>query len=308
MGNSNKTVLIMMSTFNGAKYLREQIESILNQKTEHEITLRIRDDGSIDHTNDIINEYTKRYPEHVELIEGENVGYNESFFRLIHEAKGFDYYSISDQDDVWIEDKIQKACDAIDEVKEDIPVLYASTSYLVHNDLIPYGTTRKKEREMTMYNTIIQNICPGHTQVMNNRMIELLKGAIDTKRIYVYDSWIQNVANLYGKIVFDNEPHTYYRQYEGNQLGSGVGKMGQLIESLKRNKTGDGRKYRRQIEYFTEYNSKQLCKKGYLQEMNNFISAKSLIERIQYCLSGKLYRQSNIETLVFKLAVISGRY
>ena len=269
-----------MSTYNGEKYLREQIDSILNQKTDYEVHLCIRDDGSKDRTCDIVEEYIEKYTEEVKLIRGENKGYNASFFSLMQGAEGYDYYSISDQDDVWLPDKLQIACDAIDKVEEDIPVLYASTSRLVHDDLVPYGTTRKKEREMTMYNTIIQNICPGHTQVMNNRLLEMLKGDIDTSRIYVYDSWIQNVANLYGRIVFDNEPHTYYRQYEGNQLGSGVGKLGQLIASVKRDETNDGLKYRRQIEYFVERNEEELKKQGGFSELQRFVSSKKTAPKI----------------------------
>ena len=298
----------MMSTYNGEKHLRDQIDSILNQKTRHKVHLRIRDDGSKDRTCVIVEEYIRKNPDQVELIRGDNIGYNASFFTLIQAACGFDYYSISDQDDVWLKDKLQIACDAIDEVKEDIPVLYASSSYLVHDDLVPYGTTRKKEREMTMYNTIIQNICPGHTQVMNNRLLELLKVDIDTSRIYVYDSWIQNIANLYGMIVFDNEPHTYYRQYEGNQLGSGAGKFGQLIASVKRDKTNDGLKYRKQIEYFYELYGSELDKENVGEEIERFIGTKSIEKKIRYMFTGKLYRQKILETILFYVAIVLGKY
>lgn len=309
MSNSvNNKILVMMSTYNGEKHLREQIDSILKQKTTHEIHIRIRDDGSKDGTCEIIEEYIGKYPGNIELIRGDNLGYNGSFFTLIQGAEGFDYYSISDQDDVWLEDKLQIACDAIDSITEDIPILYASASYLVHDDLVPYGTTRKKEREMSIYNTIIQNICPGHTQVMNNRLKELLKCNIDISRIYVYDSWIQNVANLYGRILFDNEPHTYYRQYEGNQLGSGVGIAGQLLASLKRDKNGDGHKYRRQIEYFVEKNKEELQGRGCFTPLNSFIEAKSVTQRLFNMLRSPLYRQKKIETAVFRLAVIIGKY
>lgn len=306
---SDRKILVMMSTYNGEKYFREQIDSILNQKVNHTIHLRIRDDGSKDSTCEIIEEYIASHPNQIELIKGENIGYNASFFNLIQNAEGYDYYSIYDQDDVWLEDKLQTACDAIDRESYEIPVLYASTSYLVHDDLIPYGMTRKKEREMCMYNTIIQNICPGHTQVMNNRLIELLKmGDIDTSCMYVYDSWIQNVANLYGKIVFDNTPHTYYRQYEGNQFGSGAGKIGQLMASLSRNKTDAGHKYRRQIEYFVNKNEDALRRRNVYWELSRFIEAKSNLSRIRYIMSTKLYRQKRIESVAFCVAVAIGKY
>lgn len=306
----SKRILVMMSTYNGEKHLKAQIDSILKQKTNHSVHLRIRDDGSEDRTCEIIEEYVRRYPDKVELIRGENIGYNASFFCLFLTARGFDYYSISDQDDVWLEDKLQIACDAIDDEKEDIPILYASTSYLVHDNLVPYGTTRKKEREMSMYNTIIQNICPGHTQVMNNRLIEKInEREIDTSRIYVYDSWIQNMANLYGKILFDNEPHTYYRQYEGNQLGSGAGKIGQLIASHKRTNTNDGLKYRKQIQWFFDNNIESLRQDERLfSELKDFLSRRFLIQRVIYTVKSKLYRQSKFETVAWKIAVITGKF
>ena len=299
----------MMSTYNGEKHLSEQIESILNQNTTYEIHIRIRDDGSKDSTVEIAEKYARSYPDQIEIIRGENLGYNGSFFYLIRSAEGFDYYSISDQDDVWLEDKLQVACDRIDEVEEDVPVLYSSTSYLVHDDLIPYGTTRKKIRDLSLYNTIIQNICPGHAQVMNNKLIELLKDEIDTSRIYVYDSWIQNVANLFGRIIFDNEPHTYYRQYEGNQLGSGVGIVGQLLSSTKRTKNNDGNKYREQIQYFYErYKDSFTDKNAFWEEVYNFLSKKSFGSRVSNIFKTKFHRQSKLETFAWKIAVILGKY
>lgn len=300
----------MMSSYNGEKHIAEQIDSILNQKTEHEVHLRIRDDGSVDGTCGILEKYVSEFPSQVELIKCENKGYNASFFDLMLNAEGFDYYSISDQDDVWLPDKLQIACEMIDSITEDIPVLYASTSYLVHDDLIPYGTTRKKEREMTMYNTIIQNICPGHTQVMNDQLLKQLRrgGGIDTSRIYVYDSWIQNIANLYGIILFDNEPHTYYRQYEGNQLGAGAGKIGRLMVSRKRTDTGDGHKYRRQIEYFLSANAEEMKVKGCFAEIDRFVKAHTVFERCRYVLRSRLYRQNKLESIAFKLAVLVDRF
>lgn len=308
MTNDRKRILVMMSTYNGEKHIREQIDSILGQKTSNKVFLHIRDDGSQDRTCDIIEEYVKKYPEQIVLTRGKNIGYNASFFYLIQNAEGFDYYSISDQDDVWKKNKLHTACKWIDSVNEKIPILYASTSYLVHNDLIPYGTTRKKKREFSLYNTIIQNICPGHSQVFNNELLTLLKQKIDVCKIYVYDSWITNIANLYGIILFDNNPHTYYRQFEGNQLGSGNGKIGQLFSSMKRSYRGDGNKYRTQFEYFVFKNKDKLIELGFYNELVRLINSKSLFKRLTYAVSSKLYRQSVLETVAFRFSYFLGLF
>lgn len=305
---NRQSILVMMSTYNGEKYLEQQIESIMNQLVDADIMLRIRDDGSKDGTCEIIERLIEKYPEKIELIKGINKGYNASFFDSINKAEGYDFYSISDQDDVWLNDKLQIAIDKLR--KEDMtkPLLYASTSFLVEDNLIPYGTTRKKEREFSIYNTVIQNICPGHTQVMNNALLKLVQGNIDTSRLYVYDSWICNVAMLYGKILFDNESHTYYRQHRANQLGYGKGKIGQIITSMKHADKGDGCKYRRQIAYFSEKNKIKLVENGYYEEIYKFLSANNLIYKLGFTINSKLYRQKKMETLAFRIAVLFGKY
>lgn len=303
-----KKILVLMSSYNGEKYIKKQIESIMEQRNISDLVLRIRDDGSKDETCNIIRDLQKIYPGKIELIEGKNVGYNASFFELINGAEGYDYYSISDQDDVWLPAKLSVAIKALEENDVNTPLLYASTSYLVYDDLKPYGQTRNKSRKFTIYNTIIQNICPGHTQVFNNALLSLIQGDLDTSRVYVYDSWITNVAMLYGKIVFNKSSYTLYRQHKGNQLGSGTGKIGQLLASAKRTGTGDGLKYRHQIEYFAEKYKNKLSEEGYYKEIAKFISSKSLLSKIKYALTGKMYRQKRIETVAFYAAVILGKY
>lgn len=303
-----QSILILLSTYNGEKYIEQQIESIMKQNVDAKILLRIRDDGSKDNTCKIIDKIIKKYPNEIELIMGENKGYNASFFELINSAHGYDYYSISDQDDVWMKDKLQIALNFLNEEKSCLPLLYASTSFLTEDDLIPYATTRKRKREFSIYNTIIQNICPGHTQVFNNELLKLIQGSIDTKRIYVYDSWICNIAQLYGKIVFDNESHTYYRQHRSNQLGYGKGLLGQIIMSTKHAIKGDGWKYREQIAYFSEKNKNKLVKMGFYDEIYKFLSANTLIRRLIFFISNKFYRQKGMETLAFRIAVLIGKY
>ena len=306
--NDKPSILVMMSTYNGEKYIREQIDSIMHQKVEADITLRIRDDGSQDDTCLEIEKLMTAYPGKIELIKGENKGYNASFFELINMASGYEFYSISDQDDVWLEDKLQVAIDKLSNANLSMPLLYASTSFLVEDNLLPYGTTRKREREFSIYNTIIQNICPGHTQVLNEALLKLIQGNVDAKRIYVYDSWICNIAMLYGKIVFDNDSHTYYRQHRANQLGYGKGWRGQLLTSMKHADSGDGTKYRNQVAYFLEKNQNELMKQGYYKEIYRFVNSNNIIKKVRYVLTGKLFRQKKMETIAFYIAVILGKF
>ena len=187
-------------------------------------------------------------------------------------------------------------------------LLFASTSYLVKDDMVPYGETRKKEREFTIYNTVIQNICPGHNQVFNNALLNLLKTATERYRIYVYDMWIANTAMLYGKIIFSNQSLTYYRQHEGNLMGTSKSTYGKLLKSFKRLMSGDGKKTRKQIQYFLEENEQKLREEGCYDEIRIFLESKTFFQRLIYVSRSKLYRQTKLETVSFKFAVLSGKY
>jgi glycosyltransferase, family 2 len=303
-------ILVLMSTYNGEKYLEAQIESILNQKGVNEVNLFIRDDGSSDGSVDIIEQLHKKYPDKIIVEYGENIGYNASYFQLLKLTKEseYDFFSFSDQDDVWLPEKLYCAVKKLREGRQDIPKLYASTSYLVHDDLIPYGTTRKKRRALHFYNCLIQDICPGHTEVFNPYLHRLMQEDFIAERIYVYDSWLMNYARLYGEIYFDNRPHCYYRQHEKNELGYGKGKLGQILLSIKRGLKGDGKKYRTQIQYFYELNKEEIQKQGFEKEVLLFLQSTGILQRLNFVFRTKFYRQSIMETLFFYVAVLLNKF
>ena len=304
----SRRILVLLSAYNGEKYISAQIESILHQKIEHQVDLLIRDDGSNDDTLNILRKYETNYPDRIKVVEGKNIGYIKSFFWLIQEANGYDYYSLSDQDDVWLDNKLDIAVKYLEQEDNKIPLLYASTSYLVHDDLIPFGTTQKKKREITFYNTIIQNFLPGHEQVMNQVLLDELKKPIDDTKIYVHDSWITNVAMVKGKIIFNNDSFVYYRQHQNNEVGFGEGKIGWFKERVKRIRNNDNKKYAMQINYFFEVYADSLNRQEH-EELKNFIeSNKKLLSRFSYICHSQLYRQSARQTMLFRILYLFGGY
>ena len=301
-----------MSTYNGAKYIEDQIKSILDQSISDNLVLRIRDDGSTDETCEIIENYQNRYPSKIELIRGNNIGVNASFFELINNAHGFDYYSLADQDDIWFLEKLEVAITKIiqrEERERNIPLLYSSVSCIVKSDLQPLGVTRRMIKQFTLYNTIIQCICPGHTQVFNNKLLKIIQDdLIITARLYGYDQWIVNKAILYGDIIFENEYYTYYRQHQSNKFGTASTFMGRLLIGYRRIRKGEGVMCRKQIRYFMEKNINELKKQGIYDELYKFIKARTLLQRINYLFQSKLYRQNIFETLAFRIAVLMKLY
>ena len=102
----DKKVAVVLSTYNGEKYVKEQLDSILKQ-TYKNVEIIVRDDGSKDSTVEIIKEYQEKH-KNIKLVVGENLGFIKSFFELLKIAEA-DYYSYADQDDIWVKNKIELA-------------------------------------------------------------------------------------------------------------------------------------------------------------------------------------------------------
>lgn len=305
---NKKKIVVLLSTYNGEKYLKEQIDSILNQKSFHQIDLMVRDDGSNDGTIEILKSYEEKYPERVQVNYKENIGYINSFFELIRGAEGYDYYALSDQDDIWLEDKIETAVEVCESSAYNGPLLYGSSSFLVNDRLEIMGETQKNLKGITWDNLLIQNFFPGHTQVFNDALCKILKAEVDCSKIYVHDFWITYMAFLHGKAIFDNQSHTYYRQHGTNTVGFGKNSVEWIMERLKRIGNSDNKKIAAQINYFydtcAQYMDAELKTK-----VEEFIQSQSNVwKRIVYLFHMKLYRQKNFETILFKILYLLGGY
>ena len=135
-------VAVLMSTYNGEKYLREQIDSILAQEGV-DVTLYIRDDGSSDSTIEIINEYLTK-TNRIKFYIGENIGVGNSFMQLVYDCpEDYDYYAFSDQDDIWLTEKMQVAVDSLKEYSN--PFLYCSNQILVDKNGKIIGLMKRKK-------------------------------------------------------------------------------------------------------------------------------------------------------------------
>lgn len=122
-------IIVMMSTYNGEKYIKEQIESIFSQKGVN-IKLIVRDDGSNDLTRNIVEGFED---ERIELISGENLGWKESFNELVRYAGTCEFYAFSDQDDVWIPEKLKTGIAFIK--GQTIPCLYYCDAMIADENL-----------------------------------------------------------------------------------------------------------------------------------------------------------------------------
>lgn len=215
-------VLVLMSVYNGGKYLAVQLESIASQEGI-DVSLYIRDDGSKDNSETIIREYAEKLS--IFYYRENNIGPAGSFMRLIELAEDkYDYYAFSDQDDFWEKDKLYTAVRQLkDEHKR--PALYYSNTKRVGQNLEEIAEPYKKVYHTEDFpDVLILTEAPGCTMVFNKSLLILLKRYIPNS-VYMHDHWtLQVCAAVGGTVVYDAEPHILYRQHVNNVM-AGLEKM-----------------------------------------------------------------------------------
>lgn len=216
----NKKVAVLMSTYNGERYLEEQIQSIINQSYKNWI-LYIRDDGSKDSTVNIIEKYTDHYDNIVFFNKNrvKNVGVVKSFMELLANVKA-DYYMFSDQDDVWLENKIKNSVDKLSK-NEPGPVCVFTDVEIVNQDLAPVRRMNGSKVCTDFISLLFTNYVTGCAMLFNDELKSLIKfNQINYQNIFMHDWWIGLLASAFGKLVYLDEATMLYRQHSDNVVGS----------------------------------------------------------------------------------------
>lgn len=212
-------VVVLMSTFNGDKYVVEQLESILNQLPTSG-RIMVRDDGS---TDDTIAAVKSVQDDRVKLIQGINIGFGPSFLTLLLAAPSdADMVMFSDQDDVWLPCKIKRAWAHINKYC-DRPALYGSAQMLVDERLKCLQSTQNWPRGPSFVNALTENIITGCTAALNKPALTLLQRAGVPSRVYFHDWWLYLVVSAFGVVIYDHYPTLLYRQHGRNVIGRGSG-------------------------------------------------------------------------------------
>lgn len=215
-----ETVAVLMSTYNGQEFLSEQIDSILGQvgvKTE----IYIRDDGSKDKTTEIIREYMKKYS-NIHAYFGKNMGVFKSFEWLVRKSPiDYKYYAFSDQDDIWLENKLSVAIKKIKEKETEKPILYFCNQTCVNSEgTFLYKKLPDEFIQSNIITTILDNQYSGCTMVFNKALLELDKetyNEIPQRIRTLYDSWLITIAQIAGTLIYDPEPYINYRRHGNNE-------------------------------------------------------------------------------------------
>lgn len=209
----SRKVAILLSAYNGEKYIEAQLDSLLKQKG-CEVEIFIRDDGSTDRTLEIVQKYENEL-QNVHVNSGKNIGYRDSFFELLFTAKDFDYYAFCDQDDVWMEDKLSAALEFLENSPNS--ALYASKKIYVDEQLNPLQIKDKSLPLNLDFGFFRGGVC-GCTMVWNSSFQSLICRHRPKQNFKSHDDYIRCLAIATGVETFlDEIPHILYRRHSANQ-------------------------------------------------------------------------------------------
>lgn len=217
-----KQLCVLLSTYNGEKYISDQLDSIFSQEVPNcKIKVLIRDDASTDDTVKICREYAEKNEYDIDVIEGENVRTAKSFLKLVAMCPEADYYAFCDQDDIWIPGKINAA---VHELDSELPSLWISNYHVVDEKLNVIVNGALKVPESNPLKILFYNNVPGCVMMFNLKLLNEIREL----RIYdfrMHDILVLDIAQITGRVVFEEKAYVLYRQHGNNVLGFGNKKI-----------------------------------------------------------------------------------
>ncbi len=300
------SVAIFLCIFNGKLFLQEQLESIKNQ-THKNWRLYVSDDGDCKECLAIIHKFKKQYEVgRVVIYSGPKSGFVKNFLTLAcNKSINADYFAFSDQDDIWVADKLERSIKFIRNINKDKPALYCSRTIIVDKKNNAIGLSPLFEKPPSFANALVQNIGGGNTMLFNQSARKLLIEAGADIPVITHDWWMYLlVIGCDGFVKYDNHPSLRYRQHESNLVGCNITWQSRLL-----------RIYLLMKGRFKEYNDKNisaLIKISHLlseenkKTLNEFMQLRKLKlnQRIHKIKNIKIYRQTLLGNLGLYTAII----
>jgi glycosyltransferase involved in cell wall biosynthesis len=226
-------VAILICTYNGQRYLADQLDSFAFQShTNWEVWAS--DDGSQDDTLTILEHYRKKWsPGRMNIHFGPADGFVANFISLTcNTAIEADYFAYSDQDDVWESDHLARALDYLKRVPTDIPVLYSSRTRYISEDGADQRFSTLFTMQPSFRNALVQSIASANTMVFNRTARVLLAKTPLHQRIVSHDWWAYMLVSGCGGCVFyDSYPGVRYRQHGNNLVGQNVTFFAKIVRA-----------------------------------------------------------------------------
>lgn len=298
------TVTVLMSTYNGEKYLKTQIDSILNQKGVN-VNLMVRDDGSTDSTLTILEDYAIEGK--LQWYSGENLRSARSFMNLLKMSDECEYYAFSDQDDYWLPNKLFEAVSILKKQPSNIPSLYYSGTILVDSDLNKIKQDVDKRIFTKFNNAVVSSNATGCTFCFNKQLRDLINIYEPSYQI-MHDGWLHKVCLAVGGYVYyDKNSYIKYRQHSNNVIGgttTPVKRWKRRVDTMKKNPRPRSRGIQEIIngyESLMPEENLKICRQ--VAEYNDSFS-----NRVRLLINKKIYSPNKRIDRMYRLAILLGLF
>ena len=298
-------VQVLLSTYDGERYLEPLLESLFRQTHPH-LSILVRDDGSTDGTVGLLARYAES--ERLRVYRGVHVGVRRSFFDLLTQADPTcRFFAFCDQDDVWMPEKVARAHELLAATEDGQPVLYCGRAILVDEGLRPFGLTKGVPRGPSFENALVENIAAGCTIVLN-RAARLLLVSDDPSIEVMHDSWAYLVVAAIGRIIYDDRPSVLYRQHATNVIGIPRGQWKWWIMKLQTFRRHESRRvFREQAAELERLHGAQIDAKT-RRVLNRFLRSRpSLRARVGFACQPDVYRQNRVDDLILRILIALGQ-
>ncbi len=303
-------VAVLLSTYNGDRFLREQLDSLVAQSNAHWV-LFWRDDGSVDGTTGLLREFAAGAGRGrcVEIGPPGRLGPTPSFLAVLRAALegGFDAFAFADQDDVWLPEKLARGMAALAAGPPDRPVLYCARQVFVDEKLGRIGLSERLRRQPAFPAALAQNVVTGCTLQLN-RVAAKLVAESRPPSVAVHDWWAYLVvAAAGGTVLVDDTPSVLYRQHGTNLIGAPKSMPRRAVGALRRGSGVFMNVFRQQVAALAE--QPNLLSDSARLEVQAVSAALrgGVLDRLRLLRRlGGLCRQTWPETLVFRAWFLLG--
>ena len=252
MEQNNYNIAVLLATYNGGKYIWEQLESLFQQSCK-QFHLYVRDDGSSDDTMEIVEEFRQKYSNRITILEDsqKHRGAAKSFMYLLENVDS-EYYMFCDQDDIWLPEKIEKTFARMKEVEtadagkaaghrtaaKNVPVLVATDLRVVDEHLSPIKESFNEDSKIDVFRKHPELICVRHVvtgcTMMFNRAAKLAALPM-SPRATMHDEWVALCVHFKGGVISILDDSTIlYRQHTSNTLGAEQARKGFFARAIAR--------------------------------------------------------------------------
>ena len=299
----SSTVAVLLSTHNGERYIAAQLASILSQ-SHADIRVVVRDDGSTDGTMPLVQAMAAE-DSRVRVVAGPRIGWGGSFMELLASSGEARWFAFSDQDDVWLPDKLSRAVTALAPLDDERPALYGSA--MVHvSDELRWLSATVIPRRMSFENALVQNVVPGCTMVFNRAARALCLERVPTPA--VHDWWLYLVTAAFGTVIFDDAVTVLHRVHDDNATAVALWRHWRRRVSAHLKLPPDRRPSRLVHDFYETYGDRLDGERHSIVEELLAMRRASLPSRARYACRTPVYRQSAVDNGILRVLLTLGRF